>query len=52
MRRKELVLRRASVGASWIWPGKMLYRGRRGPWRPEVSPCRIRVRLLQKERGL
>lgn len=29
MRRKELVLRRASVGANWIWPGVDALQGKK-----------------------
>lgn len=38
MRRKELVLRRASVRASWIWPGKTLSRGREDPGGRKSAP--------------
>lgn len=51
MRRKELVLRRVSVGASWIWPEKTLSRGRRGPWRPEVSPVGLGLSCYKKREG-
>lgn len=50
---KKLVLGSASVGDKLdMARGRDSLKGGRGPWKPEVGPRRIRIRLLQKDRGL